>query len=79
MPTDTTPDPLDMERRSESQAIPQTVPGGRPAQAEKPDISKRPGLPERPQIMAADIEDEDEDPVVDSGPGITSDNTGDRR
>jgi hypothetical protein len=77
MPTDTTPDPLDMERRSEAQVIPQAVPGGRRVEAPKPDISQRPGLPERPQLMAADVEDEDEDPVVDSGPGITD--QGERR
>lgn len=35
------------------------------------DISQRPSLPDHPQQMAADIEDEDDDPVIDSGPGIT--------
>ena len=35
-----------------------------------PDIAHRPGLPVHPEQMAADMEDEEEDPVVDSGPGI---------
>jgi hypothetical protein len=70
MPTDTTPDPRDMERLPESQAIPQALPGAPRVQAGKPDIARRPGLPDHPQIMAADVEDEEADPVVDSGPGI---------
>lgn len=37
----------------------------------KPDIVHRPALPDHPEHMAADVEDEDDDPVVDSGPGIT--------
>jgi len=38
--------------------------------AEAADIAERPPLPEHPQRMAADIEDEEADPVIDSGPGI---------
>ncbi|HSH91268.1 MAG TPA: hypothetical protein VK996_14875 [Ramlibacter sp.] len=34
------------------------------------DISRRPALPEHPERMAADIEDEEADPVIDTGPGI---------
>lgn len=34
------------------------------------DISRRPPLPDRPERMAADIDDEEADPVIDSGPGI---------
>ena len=41
---------------------------GAPASAS--DISSRPALPEHPERMAADLEDEDDDPVIDSGPGI---------
>jgi hypothetical protein len=37
---------------------------------EEPDIAHRPALPERPAQMAIDVEDEDADPVIDSGPGI---------
>ncbi|HSV46497.1 MAG TPA: hypothetical protein VLJ58_11995 [Ramlibacter sp.] len=36
----------------------------------QPEIGERPGLPEHPEPMAADLEDEEADPVVDSGPGI---------
>lgn len=69
MPTDTTPDPRDMERLPESQQIPQARRGER-GRDDPPDIARRPGLPERPAIMAADIEDEEADPVRDDGPGI---------
>ena len=68
MPTDSTPDPRDMERIPEEQQIPEASKGDR---AGKPDIGARPALPDRPKHMAADVEDEDDDPVVDSGPGIT--------
>jgi hypothetical protein len=70
MPTDTTPDPRDMERVPPSQAIPESVPGAPRAKAGRPDIAQRPGLPEHPRTMAADVEDEEDDPVVDTGPGI---------
>jgi hypothetical protein len=69
-PTDTTPDPRDMERLPSSQEIPQQPPRGRRGSGGPPDIAHRPGLPEQPERMAADIEDEDADPVVDTGPGI---------
>jgi len=35
-----------------------------------PDMRARPALPEDPEQMAVDVEDEEADPVVDSGPGI---------
>lgn len=70
-PTDTTPDPRDMQRVPESQQIPQPRSGSGRGQAGGPDIAHRPGLPEHPERMAADIEDEEADPVVDEGPGIT--------
>lgn len=70
-PTDTTPDPRDMQRVPESQQIPQPRPGATRGEGRAPDIAHRPGLPEHPERMAADIEDEEADPVVDEGPGIT--------
>lgn len=55
-PTDTTPDPRGMERMPESQEIPQAPRGsGGP-----PDIAHRPGLPEHPERMAADLDDANE-------------------
>jgi hypothetical protein len=73
MPTDTTPDPRDMERMPEAQQIPQA----RRDTAEPPDMARRPALPERPHRMAADeVEDESADPVVESGP---TDGTRERR
>ena len=58
MPTDTTPDPRDMERIPEEQQIPQ----GR-ERAGQPDIARRPALPVHPKPMVADVEDEEDDPV----------------
>ena len=63
MPTDTTPDPRDMERMPEDKQIPQA----KRDIAGKPDIERRPPLPDKPKPMAADIEDEEADPVVESG------------
>ncbi len=34
------------------------------------DIAERPPLPNHPERTAADIEDEEADPVIDTGPGI---------
>ena len=70
-PTDTTPDPRDMQRAPESQQIQQRGPKAERGGDRTPDIAHRPGLPEHPERMAADIEDEEADPVVDEGPGIT--------
>ena len=36
----------------------------------EPAIGHRPDLPAQPAMTAADVEDEDADPVVDEGPGI---------
>lgn len=52
-PTDSTPDPRDMERIPEDQQIPQA----RREEADKPrreDIARRPALPEQPRHMPAD-------------------------
>ena len=76
MPTDTTPDPRDMLRGPETPEFLEPKPGAGASRAkaapgpEASAIERRPALPEHPEIMAADIEDEEEDPVVDSGPGI---------
>ena len=43
---------------------------GNAADTAATDIANRPPLPDHPQRMAADIEDEDADPVTDTGPGI---------
>lgn len=37
---------------------------------DEPDIAHRPALPEHAERTAVDIEDEEADPVTDSGPGI---------
>jgi len=66
---DTTPDPRTMTRIPAKQTFPRE--GTRPEPEVKDEvIAERPELPEHPQIMAADIEDEEADPVVDAGPGI---------
>jgi hypothetical protein len=69
-PTDTTPDPRDMQRVPQSQEIPQAGPAAPRSSGAASDIAQRPGLPEHPERMPADLEDEDADPVVDEGPGI---------
>ena len=82
MPDDTSPHGGEAFHRLPDRAtIPQPKPGqpsdepvrGQPdAQAPQP-IGERPELPGQPQLTAADVEDEDADPVVDSGPGIAQD------
>lgn len=80
MPDDPTPHGGEAFHRLPDRAkIPKPKPGqpsdepvrGQPdAKTPDPEIGERPELPEQPQVMAADIEDEEADPVVDSGPGI---------
>ena len=77
-PLDPTPLGDEMVHRLPERKFPQPKPGkesdpvrGDHAASERePDIRDRPALPEHPQPMAADVEDEEADPVVDSGPGI---------
>lgn len=38
-----------------------------------PEVAQRPPLPARSEPMAADVEDEEADPVVESGPGVAED------
>lgn len=83
MPDDTTPHGGEvLHRLPERAKIPQPKPGqpsdeplrGRPdAHTPEPEVGERPELPENPELMAADIEDEDADPVIDTGPGIAED------
>ncbi|MDB5874048.1 MAG: hypothetical protein JWQ07_3490 [Ramlibacter sp.] len=73
MPNDRTPLGDAMAHRFTEQKIPEPKPGrSRAAAGTKAqlDISQRPALPAHPEKMAADIEDEEDDPVIDSGPGI---------
>ncbi len=79
-PTDTSPDAGEIMREPPPQrrfAQPKPgrksgvpAPGGARDPGKKPDIAHRPSLPEHPRQMAVDVEDEEEDPVIDSGPGI---------
>jgi len=71
------PSPLgdEMVRTLPERKFPEPKPGDQPVADEAapdtaPDISHRPALPEHPQPMAADVEDEEADPVIDTGPGI---------
>ena len=67
------PSPLgdEMAHTMPERKFPEPKPGGRAAADEAAlDISKRPALPDHPEPMAADVEDEEADPVIDSGPGI---------
>ena len=74
-PDDSTPLGDAMSHRFDDQKIPEPKPGARSREkaVDDTDISKRPALPDHPQRMAADIEDEDDDPVIDTGPGIVDD------
>ena len=59
------------ERKFPERKFPEPKPGGNATADEAaPDIAHRPALPDRPERMAADVEDEEADPVNDSGPGI---------
>lgn len=80
-PADTTPHGGEIMHEPPERRFPQPQPGGErdeplhadsgtPAAGDEPDIAHRPSLPKRPQRVAADIEDEEADPVIDSGPGI---------
>jgi len=70
MPTDTTPDPRDMERLPQAQQIPTGRSDSKGAA--QPDISRRPALPGDSPVMQADVEGEDEDHRVDTGPGVAA-------
>ena len=76
-PDDPTPLGDAMTHRFPNQKIPDPKPnpGGAghdssPAASRAGDISERPALPDHAERMAADVEDEEADPVIDTGPGI---------
>ena len=86
-PLDSTPLGDEMAERLPEQKFPQPKPGdvgtslpGKPHNldvtdvegGDEADISRRPPLPEHPSTSAVDIEDEEADPVIDSGPGIVN-------
>ena len=68
------PSPLgdEMAETLPENKFPEPKPGGNGATTDEaaPDISKRPALPEHPEPTAAGVEDEEADPVIDTGPGI---------
>ena len=79
-PIDDTPHAGEIMQPPE-RSIPQPQPGqesdepvrGNPQADEtgkESDSRHRPALPEHPAQMAVDVEDEEADPVIDSGPGI---------
>lgn len=78
MPIDPTPPgPGIMTPTPEDKKLPQPEEAGhgRPSDIPDPrdsahDVRHRPELPQHTEVMAADVEDEDDDPVVDTGPGI---------
>ena len=82
MPDDTSPHGGEaMHEPPERAKIPQPKPGrasdepprAQPETRERQmgdDEISRPPLPDHPEPMAADVEDEDEDPVIESGPGV---------
>jgi hypothetical protein len=83
MPDDSTPHGGEALHPLPDRATIPTPPPGREGDAPprgqplaRGDAAIRPELPTETQRTAADIEDEDADPVVDSGPGIASDDDG---
>lgn len=78
-PDDPTPLGDAMTHRFANQRIPEPKPDAREPERHSPtgtaaarsgDVADRPALPSHPERMAADVEDEEADPVVDTGPGI---------
>ncbi|MEP6791182.1 MAG: hypothetical protein ABI907_07410 [Ramlibacter sp.] len=69
-PIDPSPYGGEILREPESKKFPEREPGPVPHGEGPPDIAHRPTLPVHPEQMAVDIEDEEDDPVIDSGPGI---------
>jgi hypothetical protein len=71
MPNDSTPLGDAMTHRFPDQKIPAPKAGPHARDEKAPTgMAGRPALPDHPERMAADIEDEEADPVIDSGPGI---------
>lgn len=69
MPNDPTPLGDAMSHRFPDQKVPQAKRGAnKDSRPESP--ASRPSLPDHPERMAADLEDEEADPVIDTGPGI---------
>ena len=81
MPDDTSPHGGEaMHPLPDRAKIPEPKPGAEheePARGtptrDEPSMRERPPLPDHPEHMAADIEDEEADPVVESGPGVAED------
>ncbi|MBX3585038.1 MAG: hypothetical protein AB7I35_17745 [Ramlibacter sp.] len=73
MPIDTSPHGKEILHKPSEKPFPRPGDDGDHAHPKAPDPAEtraRPPLPTEAQVMAADLEDEDADPVVDSGPGI---------
>jgi hypothetical protein len=82
-PIDSAPERAEVLHQQSEPKLPEPRPGeqsdepvrGQPG-AGGPDSVDRPALPGHPVLAAADIEDEDGDPVIDDGPGIADGVTG---
>ncbi len=76
MPIDPTPPSVGiMTQTTEDKKLPQPeeAGNGRPETEPNPrdtDVHRRPQLPTDTEVTAADLEDEESDPVTDTGPGI---------
>jgi hypothetical protein len=76
---DPTPHGAEVQHELPEPKYPEPQPGkesdepvrGQPSAGDaEPEIGHRPDLPRHPAMTAADVEDEEADPVVDEGPGI---------
>jgi hypothetical protein len=72
MPIDPTPEGQEILHETKDKPFPPeaSVDAHLKSTLDAEDISHRPSLPTDVPEMAADMEDEDEDPVTDTGPGI---------
>lgn len=76
MPIDPTPPSAGiMTQTPEDKKLPQPEEAGHGQPQEAPDprdtsVRGRPQIPTDTEVTAADVEDEDADPVIDTGPGI---------
>ena len=83
-PIDSAPHGEEIQHQSPEPRYPEPKPGeesdepvrGQPSADRESDSTDRPSLPEQPVMTAADVEDEDADPVIDDGPDIADGVTG---
>ncbi|MCW5651984.1 MAG: hypothetical protein KIS62_19730 [Ramlibacter sp.] len=82
MPIDPSPHGKEILHELPEERFPHPNDEGHPPHPKAPSAAQtrqRPPLPTHVAVMAADVEDEDDDPVIDTGPGIADGLAGARR